>query len=241
MDLCYETLKEKPKAFRAFTGLDVEEFQVLLSSFGRAWHTYIRQHHTAPEERQRAYGGGRRPILATLEERLLFILVYFKTYPLQEVLAFHFDMSQGQAYQWIHTLSEVLRLALAELGQLPERAPQEVKARLEACMSSRRGKAQSETEAGEAEAEPKSKKEGFAIDATERRRQRPKDDTAQKKVYSGKKKAHTVKNNVLVTVGERRVEYLGQTWEGKKHDKKICDDEGHQFPEGSTLYKDTGY
>jgi hypothetical protein len=32
------------------------------------------------------------------------------------VLAFHFDMSQGQACQWIHVLSEVLRSALGELG-----------------------------------------------------------------------------------------------------------------------------
>ena len=34
------------------------------------------------------------------------------------------------------------------------------------------------------------------------------------------------------------MEYLGRTWDGKKHDKTIC--EGHEFPEGS-LYKDTGF
>ena len=39
----------------------------------------------------------------------------------------------------------------------------------------------------------------------------------------------------------KRVEYLGSTWEGKKHDKSMCDDEGHEFPEGITLYKDTGF
>jgi hypothetical protein len=49
------------------------------------------------------------------------------------------------------------------------------------------------------------------------------------------------KNNLIVTLGKRRVEYLGDTWEGRKHDKKICEEEGHEFPEGSTLYKDTGY
>ena len=50
-----------------------------------------------------------------------------------------------------------------------------------------------------------------------------------------------MKNNVIVTLGKKRVEYLGQTWEGKKHDKTICDEEGHEFPKGSTLYKDTGF
>ena len=91
------------------------------------------------------------------------------------------------------------------------------------------------------EAAPELEIENFAIDGTERRRQRPKDQEEQKRFYSGKKKTHTVKNNLIVTLGKRRVEYLGHTWEGKKHDKKICDEEGHEFPEGSTLYKDTGY
>ena len=81
----------------------------------------------------------------------------------------------------------------------------------------------------------------FAIDGTERRRQHPKDEEEQKLFYSGKKKTHTFKNNVIVTLGKRRVEYLGFTWEGKKHDKNICDEEGHEFPEGSILYKDTGF
>jgi hypothetical protein len=229
MELRYENLKSKPTAFRSFTGFDVKEFQVLLAAFTAAWEGYVQQNRLPPDMRQRGYGGGRKSRLLTCENKLLFILVYFKTYPLQEVLAFHFDMSQGQACQWINILSEVLRLALGELGHLPERDPQKVKELLEAYMDE-----QYET-ATELEIEK------FAIDGTERRRQRPKDQEEQKRFYSGKKKAHTVKNNLIVTLGKRRVEYLGDTWEGKKHDKKICDAEGHEFPEGSTLYKDTGY
>ena len=231
MDLRYENLKDKPKTFRTFTGLDVEEFQILLPAFTVAWERYIQQHCLPPDVRQRSYGGGRKARLATCAEKLLFILVYFKTYPLQEVLAFHFDMSQSQACQWIHILSEVLRLALAELGHLPERDPQKVKELLETYMD----------ESQQYEAATELEIERFAIDGTERRRQRPKDQEEQKRFYSGKKKTHTVKNNLIVTLGKRRVEYLGDTWEGKKHDKKICDEEGHEFPEGSTLYKDTGY
>lgn len=238
MDLHYENLKDKPKTFRAFTGLDVEEFQILLPAFTVAWKRYVQQHCLPPDVRQRSYGGGRKARLATCEEKLLFILVYFKTYPLQEVLAFHFDMSQGQACQWINRLAEVLRLALAELEHLPERDPQKVKERLETYMGESQERSQHETES---ETAAEQGTENFAIDGTERRRQRPKNAEEQKRFYSGKKKTHTVKNNVIVTLGKRRVEYLGGTWEGKKHDKKICDEEKHEFPEGSTLYKDTGY
>jgi hypothetical protein len=34
---------------------------------------------------------------------------------------------------------------------------------------------------------------------------------------------------------------LGATHEGKKHDKKICDEEGPRFPDGTDLYRDSGF
>ena len=40
---------------------------------------------------------------------------------------------------------------------------------------------------------------------------------------------------------DRQVKYLGATHEGKKHDKKICNEEGTAFPDGAGLYRDTGY
>jgi len=238
MELRYENLKDKPETFLAFTGLEVEEFQILLQSFTVAWERYVQQNSLPADVRQRDYGGGRKARLETCQEKLLFILVYFKTYPLQEVLAFHFDMSQSQACEWIHVLSEVLRLSLSELGHTPERDPQKVKALLESYIDESGGCSQNETETSP---ELPTDKEDFGIDGTERRRQRPKEQEEQKRFYSGKKKSHTVKNNIIVTLGKRRVEYLGGTWEGKKHDKSICDEEGHEFPEGSTLYKDTGF
>lgn len=50
-----------------------------------------------------------------------------------------------------------------------------------------------------------------------------------------------MKNNVIITVKERKVKYLSQTYEGKKHDKKICDEEQPAFPQGIVLSKDTGF
>jgi hypothetical protein len=127
-------------------------------------------------------------------------------------------MSQGQACEWIATLSPVLQQALSRLGQSPERDPAHLATKL--------------TEEGETK---------LGIDGTERRIQRPKDQVKQAAHYSGKKKAHTVKNNVVVSLESRRVEYLSQTYEGKKHDKKICDEESPTFPPDISLYKDTGF
>jgi len=175
MELRYENLKDKPETFLAFTGLYVEEFQILLKTFTVAWERYVQQNTLPIEVRQRDYGAGRKARLATCEDKLLFILVYFKTYPLQEVLAFHFDVSQGQACQWIHILSEVLRLALSELG--PERDPQKVKELLETYIDESGKCSGNETES-------ETSTERFAIDGTERRRQRPKDKEEARKSKS---------------------------------------------------------
>ncbi len=59
---------------------------------------------------------------------------------------------------------------------------------------------------------------------------------------SGKKKGTTVKNNIIT---QRRkggkVRYLSETVEGKRHDKKLADDENYQFPKRSKLWQDTGF
>jgi hypothetical protein len=37
------------------------------------------------------------------------------------------------------------------------------------------------------------------------------------------------------------VRYLSQTFPGRTHDKRICDEEGYVFPPGCVLFKDTGF
>ena len=55
------------------------------------------------------------------------------------------------------------------------------------------------------------------------------------------KKTHTVKNNLVVDVEERRVRYLSGTDAGSVHDKRICDEEAYRFPPGCVLFKETGF
>jgi hypothetical protein len=48
MELRYENLKDKPETFLAFTGLYVEEFQILLKTFTVAWECYVQQNSLPP-------------------------------------------------------------------------------------------------------------------------------------------------------------------------------------------------
>ena len=61
------------------------------------------------------------------------------------------------------------------------------------------------------------------IEATARRRQRPRSPEKPAAHYSGKKKAHTDKSVVIADVPSRRVSFLSETWVGKAHEKKIAE------------------
>ena len=162
--LTYQELIKKPSRFMTLTSLTVEEFDELLPAFERAWEADVEKRASC-KARKRKVGGGRKPTLKSSADKLLFILVYFKTYPLQEVQGTLFGMSQGQANDWIQRLTPLLQVALKEEALLPEREP----ATLEQVLA--------EYDLLE-----------FTIDGTERRRQRPKDHIEQKEYYSGKKK-----------------------------------------------------
>src|SRR5262249_56142097 len=75
----------------------------------------------AGRPRQRAVGGGRTGVLDQPGQKLLFLLVYLKTYPLQVVMAELFGLSQPRVNQWLRRLLPVLRDALDDLGVRPER------------------------------------------------------------------------------------------------------------------------
>ena len=166
----YHGLQQSPRVLRALTSLDPEEFEALLIPFEQAWETYVNNHYRLKTSRKRRYGGGRKPHLLAIEDKLLFILFYFKVYPLQETIAACFRMSQGRANEWIHKLSPILEQALGAVQCLPEREPQNLEQVLALCTSV-----------------------DFIIDGTERLVQRPIDSVERTDQYSGKKKTHAQK------------------------------------------------
>lgn len=216
MKMHYAELQQRSRLLQSLTGFNPTEFEALLPSFEAAWETFEEDTFEG-KPRKRARGAGRQAELKVLEDKLLFILVYFRQYPTQEVQGYLFGIGQSQANQWIHRLTGVLNQALGDEMQLPERRAAKLADVLSACPEL-----------------------VFMIDGTERPINRPKDKADQKTYYSGKKKGHTVKNNVI-TARSGKVLYLSDTYEGKKHDKKIADEEDYHFPPGSKLLQDTGF
>jgi DDE superfamily endonuclease/Helix-turn-helix of DDE superfamily endonuclease len=218
--LTYAKLKRNRRKCVALTGLTPKEFEGLLPAFAHAYAEHYPAEKTMTgKPRKRQAGGGRKGGLHETEQKLLFILVHQKTYPLQSLLGEVFELSQPRVNEWIHRLLPILKVALEELGVLPERDPAHF--------------ARSESRHGE--------RPDLIIDGTERRRQRPKDSKKQTAAYSGKKKTHCDKNVVIVQAKSKRVGFLSQTYAGKTHDKKIVDTEPIAYPPDTILSKDPGF
>jgi len=218
--LGHQRLKRDRRRLLALTGLTPKEFATLHQAFCVAYATVYPEDKTADgRARKRQSGGGRKGQLRTTEQKLLFILVYQKAYPLQALLGEVFGLSQSRANRWIQRLLPILKQALDELEVLPSREPGHF----------------AEQERGHQEAAE------LIIDGTDRRRQRPKNPVKQASHYSGKHKAHSDKNVVVVNAKTKRVGYLSQTYAGKIHDKKIADSEPICYPPATILYKDTGF
>ena len=218
--LTYEELKNNARKFVSLTSLTLEEFDFLLPAFERAYlKAYPVSKTMTGKKRERKAGGGRKGSLASIEQKLLFALVYQKSYPVQSIMGELFGMGQSQANEWIHNLLPILKQALDNLGYEPERDPKKFK----------------KSEQGQKDATDS------IIDGTERRRQRPKQAEKQVLHYSGKKKIHTDKNVIIATAKKKRVSYLSQTYPGKMHDKKVADTEKISYPKHIALHKDRGF
>jgi hypothetical protein len=218
--LVYSQLQRDPRSLLALTGLTRAEFRQLLPAFTKAYErTHPRDRTAAGQPRRRAVGGGRHSKLGSPEQRLLFILVYLKTYPLHVVMAELFGLSVTRVNFWIHHLLPVLRDALDQLDVLPQREPVAL--------------AREPLTVG--------KERRLLIDGTDRRRQRPKNAGKQALHYSGKKKAHTDKNVLVANASSGRVLFLSPTRAGAVNDKRVADEEGLTYPPGTTLYKDAGF
>lgn len=212
-----ERVFRKTRLLRALTTLDPAEFERLLAAFDTVWQT--RRHHQnyAGQTRQRQPGAGHQGTFATARAKLFFVLFYFKCYPLQEVMAVLFGVSQGQVSHWVGVLTPLVNEASGHELLLPARRPADLEALLQAVPELRL----------------------LVIDGAERPVHRPKNKDDQKQNYSGKKKAHRKKN--LLISSEKRVVYLGPTSPGSVHDKKLADESGLTYPPDALLLKDTGF
>lgn len=197
----YKRLSRRPAAFRSMTGMTVNEFDNIYQKIGPKIGEYRRERLTQ-RERQRALGAGGEYKNDT-RNRLLMVLIWLRLYVTYEVLGFLFDLHKSNVYRNMKPVLTVLQQELSGEIAWPDKEKRK-KMRM----------AQFIEEFPQVVA---------IVDATEQPTQRPKDKKEQQKYYSGKKKQHTLKNQVIVTP-EGELIHAGKTEPGSKNDKKIFDE-----------------
>ena len=193
------------RQFRSLTGLSKEQFEKLAQIFEEVYEEILEKTYeeaVTSGRRKRKRGGGRKSRLATVQEKLLFVLYYLKNYPTFDVLSAVFGMSRSKAYENLHKLIPVLNETLILIGVMPRR-------RFENADNMRKFLGDIDK---------------IIIDATERTHWRPSDNEKQSSMYSGKKKRHTVKNTVISSA-EKVILFIGQTFTGHNHDYTMLKEE----------------
>src|SRR5215472_16867379 len=111
--LRFTELQYRPTEFLDLTSLTLDEFQQLVPPFEAAFHARMAAWRMDGKPRTaRRFTVYKNCPLPTPEDRLLFILVYLKTYDLQVVHGRLIGMVQSKANQWIHVLLHALLAAV---------------------------------------------------------------------------------------------------------------------------------
>lgn len=210
------------RQFKALSGLTRTAFYQLLAFFIPSYiEIGLEEYEKNIDRRQRRPGGGQKGRLNIMEKKLFFILYYLKVYPTFDVLGDRFDLDRSKACTNVHSLLPVLLRALDKADALPARRFETVE----------------EMRAAFADIT------ALLIDATERPRQRPKDNQVQQEHYSGKKKRHTVKNTVIANLCQQ-ILFLGYTVVGSRHDYSLFKKEfapGQDWFATFKVWLDLGY
>ena len=231
--LTYDKLFRNPAAFRSLTGLDRVLFDRLYVQVEQALTVQRRTDTTrrGQQLRQRQPGAGRK-YAHDLRSRLIMTLFWLRVYPSYPVLAFFFQVDQSTICRNLAEIMSVL-LSLSEFAFARPALERKKLGSKEAVMDAFPAVA-------------------LVLDGKEQRIRRPKtkkdeagnpQDT-QKPYYSGKKKCHTLKNEIAVCpsgeIGSVSDSFPG----GENHDITLTRKNGlldRLDPHQEAVMTDSGY
>ncbi|MBU0976065.1 MAG: transposase family protein [Patescibacteria group bacterium] len=216
----YQFIWKKESRFKQCTGYSRKKFLKLLPLFTRNYHR-IRQQTAFGKKRLRLPGGGAKPKRFDSPPRLLFyVLFYLRIYPTFRFAEILFHLECSNLHYWFHLGIKALELTVRAEIPIPART-------------------EKVRDLKELFKRVPSLKEHI-IDATEQPINRPKFD--QKRYYSGKKKMHTKKKQIVITP-DKKIISISRTVEGKKHDKKLADEDMYWIhaPPNTRCLSDLGY
>jgi len=190
----YEKLAKKPNIFRTFTGLTLDQGNKLYATIEQQYPKE-EQKRLGRKNRKRAIGAGRK-FKRSVKDRMLMALMYYRLYVINELLGYLFDLDQSTISRDVKCIEPVIKNCIP----IPEN------------MAKRTKRIGTIEELLELYPEMKA-----FIDATEQEIPRPKNKRRRTNYYSGKKKKHTVKTQIMVNK-KGLILHKTRHRKGKQHD-----------------------
>jgi len=215
--LTYKKLLKKPKQLKTFTGLSVEEFDKLYEIIEKQYPEY-EEKRLSRKDRINIIGQG-RGFKLPLKDRLILLLMYYRLYTSYTLLEYIFNLDQSNVFRDIRHLEPLVKRCIP----LPEKVHKRTK------------RISTIKELLEYYPEMKA-----FLDATEQEIPRPKNKKRRKTHYSGKKKKHTVKTQLL-TNKKGLIIHKTKHVAGRVHDYELWKRTHPSIPPDVELEGDSGY
>lgn len=199
MIMRYEKLSEHPNVFQKCTGLTVRLFDQWVDEV-LPLCVEAEARRLSQRQRQRALGAG-HPFELEMRDHLLLTVIWLRLYPNHEVLGYLFGISDSTVSRLIERVLPVLEQSGRDGMRLPD-------------PGKKRRRQLPELLADIPEL-------SVIVDSFEQRVQRPPGDDSH---YSGKKKQHTLKSQVVVDSNTGRIVDVSESVPGPTADIKLLED-----------------
>lgn len=191
----YRKLSKRPYIFLQVTGVNLIQFASIIRKLRPIWR---KKHLKNKKIEGRPYGIG------SLENQLLCLLLYYRTYTTQLFIGFWFRVDDSTVCRGIKRLEPFLAQVI-EISKEPKMSEQIL--------------------------------ETLLLDATEQRIRRPQE--GERNYYSGKKKCHTVKTEMIMKKKGKIVQ-ISKPFPGRVHDITMRRG-SDKIPPARSVYVDGGY
>ena len=118
--LSYTKLSGNARRFKTLMGMSLQEFDLLFAKVGKA-HPGAERERLSKRLRGRAIGAGRRFTL-DLRNRVLLLLLHYRTYATQDVVAEVFGVGQATVSRSIDQIAPVARQCVPIPARIHDRA-----------------------------------------------------------------------------------------------------------------------
>lgn len=215
--LKYTKLARKPEQFLRFTGITVTQFDFLTKKIQKQYKITEKK-RLSKRKRIRDIGAG-RPFKLSARDRILMLLIYYRCYTSYDLLEYLFGIDSSTVCRDIVKIEPAVKQCVPIPSKLYSNSKKI--------------------------SDIQQLQEFFPdliviTDGTEQQIPRPKNRTKRKTHYSGKKKKHTVKNQITINL-KGEIIHKPPHSPGRRNDYAILKIKHPALPEELMIFYDLGY